>query len=1359
MRLQKVTLAGFKSFADRTEIRFDQPMVGVVGPNGCGKSNIVDAIKWVLGEQSAKSLRGGAMLDVIFNGAAGRKPSGMASVTLTFENPYRELGEAEREELALLRAVEASAEAESMDGVEGREDAEAEGADGAASDVGADRAEEVEVGPRRWLGIDTEVVDVTRQLYRDGTSEYLVNKKRVRLRDVRELFMDTGVGTDAYSVIEQGKVARMLDANASERRLIFEEAAGISRFKARRKEASRRLERAEQNLALCRTRLEETERRLRSVKMQAARARSYQGLKAELDRLQRREVLCRFHELRAELEAVRERVAAAEVERRRAGAALAETEQVVSDAEVDRDATRSAAEAKERERMAAASAAKQAQERASYAERAAEGLVGRIDEERERLKGFEQGRAEVLEQIEASRGALTAARDEYEGLSGRAEAADRARGEAREKLQAHRAGLDRAKAEIHELLRGVSRRENEIGSHERFAASLGQSIEKLRSKEADHRGRRSELEQRLGGQRKDLSEAEGERASVRQLLAGLEADAERFGRDIAGLTEAVAEKRERRSSLASRRGVLEEMRDRREGIGQAVQGVLGRAKEGATVLDAGVVGILADLISTDRRYAKAVDAALGELGEAVVLDRAPATASTHADWAWLGALEGSVTLVSGAVDGASYGEGSPGLCLADLVEAPEAVRPAIRRLLGRTVLVEDLERGELVRVVAGEGVRIVTPDGLLLEADGSLKLGPAGREAGLGLLERKTELAELVEQTEALEAEIEADTAALKEASEQASALARSSGEARERVYGLDARIEKLGGQIEAEERRLAELDQELPRLVSEREGLESQVAGVEQEVAAAREDLAQLREKVRAAEGALDTASAALAPLEKAVEEAQVAARSLHVEAERVKERIKSTERSLRGAEQRAAELEREASLTGDRLRGHEGRLAEARREAERSLALSKEQAEAASSMETAVAEAREAAVAAEQRVTEVKAGVAELRSAVEAADKGLHAEEVSQREAEVKLEALVTRGREQLELDVELAHADAVRRVMAGASPWPAEEDAEAAEASEGSVEAEAPLTVEAAFSLDRPVVEGRIHELKERIMRLGNVNLEAIHELEQLEGRHDELADQVKDIESARQQLESLIERINVDSRVRFEKTFDTIRAHFAGQDGMFRKLFGGGKADLFLVPDENGEIDVLDSGIEIMAKPPGKEPRALTQLSGGEKTMTAVALLMAIFKTRPSPYAILDEVDAALDEANVERFTNVVKGFLDRSHFIVITHHKRTMRACDALYGITMQERGVSKRVAVTFDQVGSDGEISSKAVAEAEVAERAAAEVAAVETDEVVVEVPVEREAAPVERVRPVMPGGSRLRERLAAALKEEGAEK
>jgi len=330
MRLAKLTLSGFKSFADRTEINFSAPMVGIVGPNGCGKSNVVDAIKWVLGEQSAKSLRGGAMMDVIFNGSATRKPSGMASVTLSFDNPPDDRGV-------------------------------------------------------RTLAVDLDRVDVTRQLFRDGTSEYLINGKRTRLRDVKELFMDTGVGTDAYSIIEQGRVDVLLQANPEQRREIFEEAAGISRFKARKKEAIRKLARTEQNLALCRQRLEDTERRLRSVKMQAARARSYQEHTARLRELQLAHALSAYHRLEGELSGLADALEQAEADRAAAARHLAERESALSDAELERQSVQSRQKQLDQQRLEEQSVRDQANQRARFAVTSLEEAAAQCRRDADRL--------------------------------------------------------------------------------------------------------------------------------------------------------------------------------------------------------------------------------------------------------------------------------------------------------------------------------------------------------------------------------------------------------------------------------------------------------------------------------------------------------------------------------------------------------------------------------------------------------------------------------------------------------------------------------------------------------------------------------------------------------------------------------------------------------------------------------------------------------------------------------------------------------------------------------------------------------------------------------------------------------------
>jgi chromosome segregation protein len=403
-------------------------------------------------------------------------------------------------------------------------------------------------------------------------------------------------------------------------------------------------------------------------------------------------------------------------------------------------------------------------------------------------------------------------------------------------------------------------------------------------------------------------------------------------------------------------------------------------------------------------------------------------------------------------------------------------------------------------------------------------------------------------------------------------------------------------------------------------------------------------------------------------------------VESGKIVEQLGSAQRHQRQLETTFADVSRQAKSLQEQTQHHRARIAE----------LQKTAHEARQTVEQAESRLKELAVRHElvshklgksgQAIGQLKQELAEFKKSVDALDKAINQHQLEKRELEVKLQAVQQRGQEQLALDVAYAY-----------QTYEPQE-------------------------IDWPAVEAQIKDLRGKLDRLGTVNVDAISEQEELEKQFTSLEAQVKDIEEGKRQLEELITKINDDSRKRFEDTFNQIKENFAGNAGMFRKLFGGGKAELIMVPDTEGKIDVLESGIEITAKPPGKEPRALSQLSGGEKTMTAVALLMAIFQTRPSPFCVLDEVDAALDEANVERFIGVIKGFLDKSHFIVITHHKRTMQGCDMLYGVTMQERGVSRIVSVKFDTERSDVK-NVPAVAEEALDTPAPASVAASETSE------------------------------------------
>ncbi|WP_432797389.1 chromosome segregation protein SMC [Poriferisphaera sp. WC338] len=1281
MRLAKLTLAGFKSFADKTEIKFDAPIVGIVGPNGCGKSNVVDAIKWVLGEQSAKSLRGGAMQDVIFNGSSARKPSGMASVGLTFENPLE-----------------------------------------------ADR------GNTRRLPMDVDEVEVTRQLYRDGTSEYLINGKRARLRDVKELFMDTGVGTDAYSVIEQGKVARMLEANTKERRAIFEEAAGISKFKARKKEAIRKLERTETNLDLCRTRLEETERRLRSVKMQAARARSYQTYTKQLHELQLQHALAEYHTLSESLFEIGDELEQAEADRAAAARELASHEEQLNDAEIEREAIASQQKRLDQERMSEQSRKDQATQRARFAQTTLEDLKGQIKRDADRLEELEE-RSKQLD-VEQEQTATLAAELEGRqgGIESRLEEARDSYQQLQQQVSEKRRELEDEKRGIGRMFSQVNKLRSEIQSLEVYEKSLVTTREKIDQRAAD-------IGSQLEGLLTDRDDAEAKRAEAKDLLEREQKElveheqlGEQFDTQQKEISERLGELKENRSALDSRRAVLQEMEDNQEGVSDSVKAVLARAAAPHEEDDAGtfsfVRGIMAELVEADVDDAAVVEAALGDYQQAIVVDRLADICSSEGGREAIEALAGRVNFI--AIDQPplppqrdleAMGFGGVKRVI-DLVRFPQWLGPIAWRILGQTLVVRDLDAAMMMRSVLPGGYRFVAESGELLDTDGRVHAGPMASGAG-GLISRRSELFALESQIKTLDEQIGADQITLSNLSDHAAHVEKVSSQLRKSIYDATSVCNKLESRIETLSSQVERLEKEQPGLSEEIEQIHEQLSETAEKRVAHSVEAEQLESDSKQREAACQKLENMIETFGAQADQSREMVTNIRVEASQIAEQLTSSQKQLRQIEIASADVKRQHKLLEDQLSSHRGRIDELE---ETETTSRKEAEDAAEKLITLTAECDQIAAKVEEtdaQMQDLRKTVKQQRKGLEKADNRLHKLEMKRKEFEVKLESVQQRGFEQLELDVKATYQQAaneykrqVRLAELGLSEedgwdgvsetwslygvsvsaaWSFETDNidenDEIEEVSGVIEAELPTSP---FEINWETVEGEINELRGKIHRLGNVNLDAIEEQELLEVRHDDLIDQVKDIAAAKEQLEELIDEINTNSRTMFQKTYEEIRENFAGKNGLFRKLFGGGRADVIMTADEDGEVDVLESGIEIMAKPPGKEPRSLSQLSGGEKTMTAIALLMAIFKSRPSPYAILDEVDAALDEANVERFTQIVQSFLGYSHFIIITHHKRTMQACDIMYGITMQERGVSKRVSVQFDEVGADGEINENA---------------------------------------------------------------
>jgi chromosome segregation protein len=1311
LRLERLTLVGFKSFADKTVFSFDDLITGIVGPNGCGKSNIVDAIKWVLGERSSKSLRGKEMIDVIFAGSVGRKPSGMAAVTLTFHNPHIADLQTDRVEAEAVEDGPIAGEAVGAVEVDSLEE-DAAGEDSTAStsvehdshisDDDADEAAEegasearAILSERRRIGrplpIDADEVAVERRLYRDGKSQYLINGRIARLRDIRDLFLDTGVGADAYSIIEQGKVDAMLLASPQERRTIFEEAAGIAKYKQRRIEAQRKLDRTETNLVRTRDQLDSTERRLRFVRGQASKARRFQELDSEHRALRMLLAFDQYHKVRSDLAGVEEELDAGENARQEVADRLTQAETLKQDAELERHDLLAAQRSAQDQLRSAEHEAATAEQRQAMAEGSVEDADRQAKLDQQRLEEASERMNRIESALESKRSDLAALSEALADAERVLDDQTRARAEASAALAEERNDLAERRSEQSEMERNLASLAGAVQADDHRITTLTEGRAKIASQLQARKSERDSLaEQKLECAR-EVAELERAADEAQHRINAVVREAESLSADRRERSERVAALDEQVVRLDSRRATLEDMARDRVGLGEAVKAVFD-AKDNGDAAFAQVIAPLAEWIETDQDHAAAVETALGSVLQAVLV---PTLAEIPAQSAWE-TLPGRVTFLQ--LESGSRADGFDDHTLGDLMMAAGSrlteLRQVIRvspdvddslrdraerlldALLGQTYLVESVDSALLLGSGPMPGCRFVTLDGALVEADGRVSVGPASAvDEGVGLLQRQSELAavntELDQRRVVLERErtelarVDADVSRIDaERSQLESGLA----ETRRSLVARQTLADRLGTDLERADRDLA--------------ALAADEAQIDDRMAAARKSRAELADRAEKLERLLVEQNERVATLEhevetheRAVHEASERMAQARVEVGRLSEQLSGLRREIGRLETEADALERQREEFERHFEAATQRAAHHREviaEAVKTAADAKSRAEG---LRERVGELETQVTASTQRVGELARSLAEARREANETEAIWHELDARRRELEVKRETLEERTSEELTVSLSDEYED-FRLLML-------EPDLEA---------------------IDTREAGARANVLRAEIKRLGNVNLDAIEEETRLEEKNDELIAQVADIDEARIRLATLIEKLNLASRDQFGEVFEKIRENFGGRDGMFRRLFGGGRAEVRLmgltkevdgVKTITDETDLLESGIEVIAKPPGKEPRSISQLSGGEKTLTAVALLMSIFRSKPSCFCILDEVDAALDEANVGRFCQAVRQFTDQSRFIVITHNKRTMQVADRLFGVTQQERGVSKRVAVKFDQVDEDGRIKDR----------------------------------------------------------------
>lgn len=1213
LKLKRVDIQGFKSFYDRTDMRFHgSGIAAVVGPNGCGKSNLSDAISWVLGEQSAKSLRGSRMEDVIFAGTREKKPLGMAQVSLTMSDPDHHKVH----------------DGNGIVTVNGH-------ANGHANGNGHHP-------PHK----SSEDVMITRRLYRSGESEYLINGRAARLRDIQDLFSGTGLGPESYAIIEQGRIGQILSNKPADRRAVIEEAAGIGKYKTRKRLAEAKLESSKQNLSRVFDILEEVGRQVNSLKRQASKARRYEELRTEMVAHLRRAVSGRFRMLEREAAKLAldlnqaqtgfQSLAAQVQEREREHTATQEscyrTEKELTEArgkvaelnlEAERTRGRLELQAKQigsiGDRLAAGDA--ETQELESRHERE----LAEMDVHAKAVAAIEQEGVALLEKMRAK----TAERDALQT-----------------DLRQREKGLETARHQVLRLLGEASSLRNQLAQIDEFLAAVDRDTARAKKEEEGATGDlarleevKAELSTKLSAQQLELESLAGRRRGIEEEIKARRTRTVEMRQQLEQIRGAVSKQKARRDSL-------EEILSHRAYTTESVKRLFTQVERGQTA-DFKPSGVLADFVEVaDAAWEKACEAFLHEELEYVVVG------------GWTEAERG-VELMRAEADGRAtflvHPEKSAASPHAPDLSSDRAVAGRLRDTLRLTNGFAQAPQGLLPRLARcflvndrGAAQRLATsnPDCYFLLQDGVSYHGHAvsgGRKTGGGPLALKRELRDLIGQVEAREREQEAMTAELEDLERGTAQMAedleqlRHILQTREKdALALGHEQRKLAEEYARAGSRLSVARLELERL--SREDARSRSQREQNQMLVAEKEQARFDQ-----EKALELERAEFERLQAHAHTVGEEHAALRAESAGLEERARSEKSSLARLEMQTRQLaQRRANLAQEleRLGVERARL----------LADNIELDQKAGEL----SEQRAAAVAAVEELAAKEAGGRVALAAIEEALKGLRieAQAAQEKRGEIELELVRKQG------DLKYLDETSRKELSLAAADVAASEEAELDDV--GVAE-----------------VEQKYQDVRGKIEALGPVNTQALEEFQEAQQRYDFLNTQRQDLLDSIRDTEKAIQELDSESRRRFKDAFDAINDHFRG---MFKTLFGGGQGEMRLTDEAN----LNESGIDIMASPPGKKLQNVALLSGGEKSLTAMALLMAIFRYTPSPFCILDEVDAPLDEPNIMRLTRLIKEMSATTQFIVITHAKRTMEAAQALYGVTMQEPGVSKLVSVRFE---------------------------------------------------------------------------
>lgn len=1190
LRIKKLELVGFKSFKDRTVIHFDAGITGIVGPNGCGKSNIVDALVWVMGEQSAKHLRGASMEDVIFGGAEGYSPSGMAEVSLTLEN------------------------------------------DG---------------GPFPAKYAKFSEVMVTRRLHRSGESEYLINKEPSRLRDIQEIFMDTGAGSKGFSIIEQGAIGKIITSKPEDRRVLIEEAAGITKFKARKKESQRKLVATDQNLVRLADIVGELKRQLESLQRQAKRAERYRELKNQAESLDLWITSKKFAELKAigdeadqkfQASQTQEVGGRAELEQMEAGVqtlrlAVLELEKAVEETQTQHFSVKNQVSQTESEvqtlKFEVESARRQAQ------------LQGDMKQEYEarqqilvrELEQVSQHLSAVSEKAESLRVESESKTAEYQRVQSRITEIDT-------ELTTHRrehVAVSQTEGMIREKVVSLEAKLEEVQRREESATAV---LEELNEKKAPFEERRNKV----------FAQLEKER----QMQLDIMSDVETFEANLRSVESQVVEKRaevdtfkDEFNQVASRLYGLENLNANFEGFEEGVKNVMlwQKSRKEMTV-DGSVVELapVADVVEVPAEYELAMEAALGTKLQVLLSSSSDGSleAVEYLKQNNAGRSSFYMSDMAGGVGASTpQGEGVKAI-LKDVVRAGEQFQSSVNQLLGRVVVVDSIRSALRLRP-EHPGWTFVTQEGDVLDHEGILT-GGTSESADSGMLKRRREIKELSQKKEEWAGKLALAQGALKKLEASYETLKKELDNAHRAKTEKEILVTELKKDLERAEVELQNLvkaferqQNEVNQIAMQRSSQEDALADVQEKLIEVREKKLELDNKVTNLTQELDSSKTGIDELRESATRLQVESASKRQEMEgltREKERISF---SLGQINEQLSKMGEESSKTVEVMSLNQLKLEESKVMLEKLIAQAEE-------TEKHLSLAKEKYEVQSEELREIEDKINDYRRTQNQLQMTMNEAKLQLEQARLKEDYLVTQIRERYMLDLPQIYQEHMNR--------------------EG----------------DLVAAEVELTDCRDKLKKIGEVNLSAIEEYDEIAKRYEFLSQQQNDLIEAKEQLRKVIDRINRICSKRFRETFDAVNERY---QKVFPVLFGGGEAKLILIESEDG-----DEGIDMIARPPGKKLQSVTLLSGGEKALSSVALIFSIFLVKPSPFCLLDEVDAPLDDANVARFNDLVREMAKRSQIIVVTHNKYTMEINEKLYGVTMQEKGVSKMVSVSLTDARS-----------------------------------------------------------------------